>query len=469
MRNLKRETSILIIAIVVMMALFAIIVLTQSTVLLLGLSVIGILIIMNIVSKSSICYVFFFILLLTEFIYIIVFEGTAHPYHFFQLVLFLFLIKYIGRITSTKQFWCLLSFTIYFLLSSLISLNVGDAIRSYMLLVLNVGISVVTAMILSSKEISITSYKNTILIISLISVVWGLIQFETKAIADINLVLSESQVKQINWNLIPSFRTEADTFSKYLLFPMMLYMPNLLYGKSTNKWIIIFYILAVLSLFINIVRSGIYGLMFGLFIVFIWSIRKRNIRKFLLIFCSIGVLVIIIIFLLFEGFLPIGEYAQSKILNIFNMSYSNIVNDYSGSYRIANLSSVLKQTFSNTHNMIWGMGWGQTYYYYGGKDVHLVVGDLFSFLGYGGIIGVILYLVLSIRTFLIFKKAASLKNHYELSLFGEGMMYAFSALFVTSLFDGYLLAPEYWMILGIGIFMEWKMNENLKKSVQLAN
>ena len=469
MRNLKRETSILIIAIVVMMALFAIIVLTQSTVLLLGLSVIGILIIMNIVSKSSICYVFFFILLLTEFIYIIVFEGTAHPYHFFQLVLFLFLIKYIGRITSTKQFWCLLSFTIYFLLSSLISLNVGDAIRSYMLLVLNVGISVVTAMILSSKEISITSYKNTILIISLISVVWGLIQFETKAIADINLVLSESQVKQINWNLIPSFRTEADTFSKYLLFPMMLYMPNLLYGKSTNKWIIIFYILAVLSLFINIVRSGIYGLMFGLFIVFIWSIRKRNISKFLLIICSIVILVIIIIFLLFEGFLPIGEYAQSKILNIFNMSYSNIVNDYSGSYRIANLSSVLKQTFSNTHNMIWGMGWGQTYYYYGGKDVHLVVGDLFSFLGYGGIIGVILYLVLSIRTFLIFKKAASLKNHYELSLFGEGMMYAFSALFVTSLFDGYLLAPEYWMILGIGIFMEWKMNENLKKSVQLAN
>ena len=329
-----------------------------------------------------------------------------------------------------------------------------------MLLVLNVGISIVTAMILSSKKISITSFKNTILIISLICVVWGLIQFGAKAIADINLVLSESQIKQINWNLIPSFRTEADTFSKYLLFPVMLYMPNLLYRRSTTKWIIILYILAALSLFINIVRTGIYGLIFGLLVVFIWSIRKRNIRKFLLIFCLIGILVIIIIFLLSVGLLPIGEYAQSKILKIFSLSYSNIISDYSGSYRIANITSVLHQTFSNTHNMMWGMGWGQAYYYYGGENVHLVVGDLFSFLGYGGIIGVILYMVLSIRTFLIFKKAASLKHNYELSLFGEGMMYAFSALFVTSLFDGYLLAPEYWMILGVSIFMEWKMNEN---------
>ena len=48
-------------------------------------------------------------------------------------------------------------------------------------------------------------------------------------------------------------------------------------------------------------------------------------------------------------------------------------------------------------------------------------------------------------------------------------MYAFSALFVTSLFDGYLLAPEYWMILGVSIFMEWKMNENQKKGAQVVN
>ena len=451
------------------MALLAIVILAQSTVFLLGLSTVGILIIMNIIRKSSIYYLFFFILLLTEFSYIIVFGGTAHPYHFFQLILFLFLIKFIGRTTSTIQFWLLLSFTIYFLLSSLVSLNMSDALRSYMLLVLNIGISVVTAMVLSSKEITITSYKNTILIISLISVAWGLIQFGVKTIADINLTLSVSQIKQINWNLIPSFRTEADSFSKFLLFPIMLYMPDLLYKKNTNKWIIIFYVLAIFSLFINIVRTGIYGLIFGLLVAFIWSIRKRNIKKFLLIFCSIGILIITIIFLLSVGILPIGEYAQSKILNIFNLSYSNIVSDYSGSYRIANLTSVLHQTFSNTHNMIWGMGWGQTYYYYGGKDVHLVVGDLFSFLGYGGIIGAILYLVLSIRTFLIFKKAASLKNYYELSLFGEGMMYAFSALFVTSLFAGYLLAPEYWMILGVSIFMEWKMNENQKKGAQVVN
>jgi hypothetical protein len=172
----------------------------------------------------------------------------------------------------------------------------------------------------------------------------------------------------------------------------------------------------------------------------------------------------ITIFLIKEEILPLGEYAQSKINKIFDLSYSNIVNDYSGGYRIANIKTVFNQSFQDPQHMIIGSGWGQVYHFYGGKDVHLVVGDLFSYLGYGGIIGVMLYLVLTVRTFLIFRNAASLHQDSGLSLFGEGMMYVFSTITFTSLFDGYLLTPEYWMIIGISIFLERNISKYQKEA-----
>lgn len=432
---------------------------TQFTFVAMSVTAVGMLVFMYMLNRNSISYLFFFVVLLTEFFYISVLGGNARPYHFLLVLVFLFSIRYMSRLVTVKQFWMLLTVYIYLLMSSLISLDVAEALKSYTLLMLNVGISLVTALILCSEKISMSTLKKIIFIISLVGIIWGLIQFGLKTTININLSLSETQVKQIEWNLIPAFRTEADSFSKYLSFPLMLFIPYLLRGRGSKKVIIVFYVLALLCIGINMVRTGIYGLMFGLFVVLLFNFKKRKVKRFIVGIGIISVIAVIILFLVYKGILPIGDYARSKIVSVFNFSSLSIKNDYSGSYRIKNIEFLLRQVFSNTHNTWFGMGWGQAYYYYGGKYMHLVIGDLFSYLGYGGIIGLLLYLIMSFRTFLIFKRAASLNIPSSLPSFAEGMMYAFSAVFFTSILSGQLIAPEYWVIIGAALFTEWEMGK----------
>lgn len=435
---------------------------TQFTFIALSVTVVAILVFAYILNNNGIHYLFFFVVLLTEFIYISILGGYVRPYHFLVVLVLLFSVRYISRLVTVKQFWMLLIVCVYLLISSLISYDAVEALKSYALLMLNVGIALVTALILCSEKMNLTTLKKIIFVISLISIIWGLLQFSIKTTLNIDLSLSETQVKQIKWNLIPAFRTEADTFSKYLSFPLMLFIPYLLHGKGSKRAIYIFYALALLCIGINMVRTGIYGLIFGLFVVLLFNIKKRKVKRFILGISIILIITIIILYLVYKGILPIGDYARSKIASIFNFSSLSIKNDYSGSYRIKNIESLLEQVFSSRHNTWFGMGWGQAYYYYGGKYMHLVIGDLFSYLGYGGIIGLLLYAFMSLRTFLIFRRAASLNIPSSFPSFAEGMMYAFSAVFFTSILSGQLIAPEYWVIIGAGLYTEWKMNK-LKK------
>ena len=413
--------------------------------------------ILHAASKKALFGLFFIVCLLTEFYYIYFMGGTMRPYHLMAPIMFVFLTAFVKQMISSVQFWLFCGFLICNLFSTIMmAQNASDALLSFLLLCASVAVSVVTALILISGIINVVTFKKIVLAVTLISIAWGLIQFMVHVVTGINLALFEQHIRQIDWNMIPAFKTQADTFAKYLSFPLMLFVPELIDRKRASKPVLIFYITALFCIVVSLVRTATYGCIVGILYILYWSRRNKKLGRFMKYILIAAAAISIILFLSLQGIIPVGEYVQQKFSIVFNFNLDHLEDDHSGGYRIANIRSIIEESLIDTYTIFWGKGWGQTYYYSRGEMKHTIAGDFIHAYGYGGLLGFVLYMIYTVNTFRVFRRAATQSADHELAKFGEGMMYATVAMFVTSLFAGYFLAPEYWILIGCSIFIDWK-------------
>jgi hypothetical protein len=415
-------------------------------------------VILHVTSRKAVCGLFLVICVLTEFYWIQFLGGSLRPYHLFAPIVCVLLSASAKQLISSSQFLLLGGFLISNLCSTVMAQDVPDALLSFLLVCASASVGVATALILISGAMNVTAFKRTILAATIVSLAWGLIQYIGHAAAGINLALSETQRQNIEWNMIPAVRTEADTFGKYLLFPFMLFIPALVEKKTrASKPVLVFYVAATFCLTVSLVRTSLYGCIVGIMYILYWSKKRGTLAPYLKYILLITLAISVIVALSLQGVLPVGDYVQQKFRVAFNFNLTHLEQDDSGSFRVANIRSILEGALNDIHTIFWGRGWGQTYFYWGGEQLHTIAGDGLHTFAYGGLFGSGLYMLYTVNAFLAFRRAAMQRADHAVARFGEGMMYAMIAMFTTSLFAGYFLAPEYWILIGCSIFADWKM------------
>ncbi len=398
---------------------------------------------------------FFVILLTTEFFYIQVGGGVAHPYHFLSLIYLLVLFEKIPKLFKSKVFLALIAFVAINLGAVALSDTPDKAFASFLSLCANIGVSMATALILLAGKIKISSLKRTIIGVTLISIPFGILQIFAFRFAGIVLALSSEQVNQISLGFGPAFRNEANTFGKYMVFPFLLFLPEYIESKRIKKinLIILAFIIGILM---NFTRTSIYGMGITFLFILIWYLRKNKFSLLIQKGLKIGLVIAFGIFLMLSGVLKTSEYAQYKINNFFNQE--EITSGGSSNYRINSMQLILDDSLSSTKKTVIGNGWGQTPYDTN-TELKTGAGDIVDLMGYSGILGVFGYLF---YTWLAFKSASTVSassQDQEKAIFATGVTFALVGIFCTAQFASYLIAPEYWMLIGLCIFLSVPVKE----------
>jgi hypothetical protein len=73
-------------------------------------------------------------------------------------------------------------------------------------------------------------------------------------------------------------------------------------------------------------------------------------------------------------------------------------------------------------------------------------------LGYGGLIGVAAYVGMMLVAFVVAWRTARCSLNPERASLGQGVMFALVGVFMTAQMAGYLIAPEFWLLIGVCIF-----------------
>lgn len=393
---------------------------------------------------------FFVILLTTEFYYIQIGGGIARVYHFMAVLVILLLARHIPRLFSSKVFVALMVFVGVNLCAIILSDAPQEALTSFLAFSANVSVAMATALILLTRRVKLASFKRIILAVTLISILWGLIQIIAFRFLGVDLALSPEQAFQTAQGFGPAFRTEANTFAKYMVFPFLLFLPEYIEYKRIRhiNWIYIAFLIGILM---NFTRSSIYGMGIAFIFIVCWY-AQRN-KLFLLTTRSMKIVAVVVlgIFLMISGIVNVSEYAQYKLVNFFNQE--EILEGGSSGYRLDMMQLILTDALSNNKKMIIGNGWAQTNYYYNDQRVKAGGGDVVTLLGYAGVLGVgayLLYMLLAARSA---RKTVRTSEDLEVSSFAEGVLFALVGIFCTGQMAGYLITPEYWMLIGLAIYL----------------
>lgn len=410
--------------------------------------------------KKNIIYSSFFVILLcTEFYYIQIGDGHgfARIYHFLAVFVVILLSGFIPSLFKSKVFLSLLIFLFVNLCAVALSDTPVAALASLSSFCANLAVAMATALILRSGKVNLASFKYIILIVSVISILWGLTQIAAFRIAGLDLSLSSEQQTQILMGFGPGFRTEANTFGKYMVLPFFLFLPDLI--NQRNKSIILAYLVILAGILMNFTRTSIYGMLITFTLVLLWYFLKG--KSFLFMRKSMIIVGVTVIFLnlLLAGFLTWSEYGSYKFEQLF--SEEEILEGASSAYRIESMQIVIEGALSDSKKLLFGNGWGQTYIYFRGKLQQAGGGDIINVLGYAGLIGIFSYLMYMWFSFLAAKKVARKNQDINQAQFAEGVMFALLGIFITSQMAGYLITPEYWMLIGVCIYLS--IGNRLKK------
>ena len=306
-----------------------------------------------------------------------------------------------------------------------------------------------TALILIAGKINITSLKRVILGVTLVSILFGIFQIFAFRFAGMVLALSPEQVDQITLGFGPAFRTEANTFGKYMVFPFLLFLPDYIESKRIKN-INLIYFAFIVGILMNFTRTSVYGMGIAFLFILIWYLHKHQFSLLAQKGLKIGLVVFFGIFLMFSGILKTSEYASYKINNFFNQE--EIMEGGSSNYRINSMQIILNDSLSSTKKTMIGNGWGQTPYD-NNTDLKTGAGDIIDLMDYSGLLGVFAYLFytwLAIRSAITV--AASSKDQEKMR-FATGVTFALIGIFCTAQIASYLIAPEYWMLIGLCIFL----------------
>lgn len=400
--------------------------------------------------RSTFHALFLVLLLVTEFFYIEIGEGVARIYHFMAVLVVLALAGSIHRLLRSGVFVGLLAFAGINVVAAGFSDRPLAAFASLMSFFANVAVAMAVALILVRKRISPERLTRIVGVVTVISVLWSLLQILAVK-AGVVLALSPEQEPQILIGFGPGFRTEANTFGKYMVFPFLLLLPAYLRAPGNDRLGLIFGVMIV-GMLINFTRSALLGLLVAFVFVLIrymgkgrlLQVSRRGIK--ILAGATIG------IGLLLSGAVQLSDYGKFKIENFFNKQ--EILEGGSSSYRLMAMEAVIDSIASDSKRLIIGSGWGQTYLEVQEQEVQAGGADVVNILGFGGLFAVCLYLAYSWRAFNALRRLAGSKADLKMALFAEGLLFAFVGMFVTGQMSGYLIAPEYWLLIGTCIYCD---------------
>ncbi|NCC04909.1 MAG: hypothetical protein EOM37_12915 [Proteobacteria bacterium] len=402
---------------------------------------------MNIKKRTP--YVFFIILLLTtEFFYIEVFGGSLRIYHLLVPIVVIALYGYLPRVLNTWVFWILSAFLVINGIAASLAAFPDQAMTSVGLLAVNMGIALAVALILVSGRLTLRFLMKTVLGVGIISVLFGVLQIVAYHFAGINLALSESQDLQILAGFAPAFRTEANTFAKFLNAVFLLVLPTLLSSPRWKPSLMIIGIL-LLGMLISLTRSALYGLSVTLVLVYFWYLlqgKGRPIAPRPFLFLGLGAAALAIFAGMVGGF---NEYAAHKLMTFFDSE--EILAGGSSGFRLMSQGILWDSFLSSDKTIFFGNGWGQVKFLLGDRVMQAGGAEIIVALAYGGIFGGILYLLYQISAIQAAHRMAT-RCFKENAPVYEGVMFALWGLLITGQINGAMIAPEYWMMYGVAIY-----------------
>ena len=393
---------------------------------------------------------FFVILLTTEFFYIDIGGGVARIYHFLAVIIVFMLLGSVEKLFRSKVFQSLLLFAAINLIAVFFSDNSEAALASFLSFLANLAVAMAAALILIRNKVDLSTLKKIIFTVTVVSVLLGLLQIIMSKVGVI-LSLSDMQDGQIAAGFGPGFRTEANTFAKYMLLPLLLLIPDLMKKKisKTTKYLLVIFAMGFLM---NFTRTALIGFMVVVVFILFWYMSRNRLGNFSKIAAYVSSIVILMFALITSGVVPISEYATHKMDSFFDQE--EIVSGGSSTYRIASMERVIESTYYDDKRFLIGNGWGQTYVFFGGKYVQAGGGDIINVFGYGGISGVFAYLIFMYAAYSTAKRNAK-KNNISVgdSSFAEGIMFALIGIFIASQMSGYIITPELWLIMGVCVYL----------------
>lgn len=384
---------------------------------------------------------------ITEFYYINIGGGILRPYHFLTFLFIPFILKNLKILIASKgiRIVCLF-FTLSFM-STLLSDNLILGLKSLVLPIINFLIAINLYLFLKTEKITLKHLMKLQVYIFFICLMFGYLQFIAFKLLKVNLALSKQQLPQIFLGLIPSFRTESNTFGKFtaIFFPLIIILSNNKKNLKIQKLLIA----GLIMLILNFTRSVMYPLF--LIIPILFKTMKIRLYKYLKILISISFIVMIFIVLKNLNILNISEYGLYKISSF--LDFEKISSDGSVSYRLDSINISLNNFLQSKKTILFGNGWGQSYGKLQGQIVQVGGNDFISILSFNGIIGFLVYIYMIL--FFLIKNFKLMRNSkiIDLKIFSIEVYYSFLILILISMSSGTLISPEYWYIFGCLIFI----------------
>lgn len=399
--------------------------------------------------KSSLLSLFVLVLLGTEFLYVDAFGGVLRPYHFLMPLVILFLYRYVPRLLKSSVFWSLIGFFSWNLVAASYSVEPERAFLSVGLLAANMGLAIAVALILVSGLLRIEDIVRLTLGVAIFSVIVGAFQVAALHFGGVNLALSASQELQIIAGFSSGLRTEANTFAKYLNVVFLLLLPTLLSAPNWRRSLAIAGMILV-GMLLSLTRSAIYGLSVTLVCVYFWYLaqgRGRLIAPRPMLILGLGAAALTIFVVFVEGF---NEYAAHKLMNFF--SSEEILAGGSSGFRLMSQGILWDAFLASDKTVLLGNGWGQVRFPYGEGEMQAGGAEIIVALAYGGILGGAFYLLYQVLAINAARRLAKSRTVGAVAPY-EGVMFALLGLFVTGQINGAMIAPEYWMLYGIAIYL----------------
>lgn len=401
------------------------------------------------ISRGFFYQIFIASLFFTEFFYISIGNGVARIYHFVALLVVIVLLPgKCAMVLGSRVTLGLLVFVVVNLLAVGFSDSPGEAAASMMSLMANIGVALAVALVLLRGRVTIEKLYSLTMTFTVISVLWGLTQ-TIGAAAGVPLGLSSEQDSQVAIGFGPAFRTEANAFGKFLIFPLLLFLPRVIQRRNDARFKAGF-ALIVVGILVNFTRSSLVGLAIAsVYVVYSYFMRGRLTALFKRVL-ALSTIIGVFLAAIFSGLLPASDYAKFKMENIFNSE--EILYGVSSKYRVAALENAWDSILSDEKKMVIGNGWGQLKVEFQGEEIQGGGNDLVHVVGYGGIVALLAYILYSFNIFSAMRTAARRAYDDESKLVALGFTFAFLGIFATAQLTGHLITPEYWLLVGVGIY-----------------
>lgn len=400
---------------------------------------------------------FLVILLTTEFYHVELWGGIARPYHFAAVaVVALMAFRVPVLLRSAVWRWLML-----FAIANAVAVGLSDdpprAAASFLAFCGNMAVAAAVALALESGGVTLQLVRQIVVVCAVGSVALGVVQAMTFRASGLHLALSPAQIPQIELGFGPGLRTEANMMAKSLVVPLLFLLPAVSVVRARTMALPAFLVILI-GLMLNLTRTVIYGLMLWLPILLFWRIKSRKGLPWrtnrVLVGVGIGGLALV---LAYSWLVRPNEYARYKAGILLDRSAS--LDDASASHRMAMMGLVVDDARSSVKRMLIGNGWGQTYQLHQGQWVQAGGGDIVNVLGYSGLVGVAFYLMV---LWYVWKSATRFVqqsgwwNSEDIGYgeLAEGVVLSVPAVFLIAQMSGYLINPDFWLLLGLGIHLD---------------